>query len=106
MLVVVVSMRVKPDRIDEFMEAIEAQAVNSLTLEPGCLRFDVLRQKDDPLAFTLYEIYRDEPAFFEDHRTTPHFAAWAAVAAEVLEGDRTNTQFIPVAPHLMPEAES
>ena len=59
---------------------------------------------DDPAAYLLYEIYVDEPAFFEAHRATPHFAEWAAVAAQVLDGERVTTLATPVVLHLIGEA--
>jgi hypothetical protein len=30
--------------------------------EPGCLRFDVVADRDDPQRFYFYEVYRDEAA--------------------------------------------
>jgi len=40
-LAVVVDVEVKPDRLDEFMEAITIDAIGSRN-EEGCYRFDVL----------------------------------------------------------------
>ena len=104
MLAVIVMLRPKADRIDEFLAAITAQAEASLGEEPGCLRFDVLRIRDDPDAFMLYEIYADEEAFIEAHRSTAHYAVWDAAAAELLEGARTTILALPVTPELMPES--
>ena len=104
MLIVMVSMRVRAGEQARFLAAIERQAGLSLRTEPGCLRFDVLRMIDDPAAYLLYEIYVDEPAFFEAHRATPHFAEWAAIAAEVLDGERVTRLATPVVPHLIAEA--
>lgn len=96
MLIVMVSMRVMAGQEARFLAAIERQAGLSLRTEPGCLRFEVVRMIDDPAAYLLYEIYVDEPAFFEAHRVTPHFAEWAAVAAEVLDGERVTTLATPI----------
>lgn len=104
MIAVVVSMRVKPDGIDEFVAAITTQAEASLRDEPGCLRFDVLRLRDDPYGFLLYELYVDETAFFDQHRSSPHYATWSRAAAELLEGDRTTTIALPVVEHLISES--
>jgi len=38
------------------------EAVQSEGDEPGCLRFDVLGNIDDPLKFYFYEVYKDEAA--------------------------------------------
>jgi quinol monooxygenase YgiN len=103
MLVVMVSMHIKAGEEKRFLAAIERQAELSLSLEHGCLRFDVLRLNDDSSAYLLYEVYVDEPAFFKAHRSTPHFAEWAATATEVLDGERVTTLATPVIPRLMAE---
>jgi len=88
----VVSMRVRPERRDGFIDAMTENAVAALRDEPGCRVFDVLEDDDDPGHFVLYENY-DDRAAFEHHRTTPHFARWRSVADEYLqpEGGQHNT---------------
>jgi (4S)-4-hydroxy-5-phosphonooxypentane-2,3-dione isomerase len=81
MYVVIVSARVKPEQRGRFLEAIEDNAVSAVRDEPDCLRFDVVRNREDPDHYLFYEVYRDEPAF-QAHRDTPHFARWRE-AAEV-----------------------
>lgn len=93
MLAVTVSVRVKPDRRDQFLEAIVRQADASRELEPGCVRFDVLENEDDPLAFLLIEVYSEPSDFYEAHRETQHYAEWLKASAEVLEGERTITTY-------------
>ena len=41
MFVVTVTFRVKEELFNEFLEKMKEQADNSLTLEPGCLQFDI-----------------------------------------------------------------
>ena len=43
--------------------------------EPGCLRFDVLQDKDDKSKFVIQEVYKDEAAL-EDHKKTDHYNQW------------------------------
>jgi autoinducer 2-degrading protein len=105
MFTVIVTLQVRPDRIDEFLRGIRANARASLRDEPGCLRFDVHRSAEDAHRFLLYEIYADEVAFREAHRTAPHYAAWRAVADRcVVEGGHVNTFAAPVFPDDLPEA--
>src|SRR5262245_31045515 len=85
MYVVIVSARVKPEQRGRFLEAIEANAVTSVREEPGCLRFDVVVDNDDPDHYLFYEVYRDSDAFAA-HRETGHFARWRE-AAEVSLSD-------------------
>ena len=61
-LAVVVHIEVKPDKLDDFMEAITIDASGS-RFEEGCYRFDVLRHVDNPNKFTFYEVYKSDQAF-------------------------------------------
>jgi len=81
MYVLIVSAKIKPEQRGRFLEAIEENAVTAVRDEPGCLRFDVVRDADDPQHYLFYEVYRDEDAF-KAHRATEHFARWRQ-AAEV-----------------------
>lgn len=91
MQALIVSLRVRPAERKAFLTAIRADAEASVNNEPGCIRFDVLADPDDPNRFTLYELYRDADALAA-HRATPHFASWREAAARVLEpeGGQTN----------------
>jgi autoinducer 2-degrading protein len=83
MYVLVVSARVKPEQRGRFLEAIEENAVSAVRDEPGCLRFDIVRDNDDPDHYLFYEVYRDAEAFAA-HRDSEHFARWREAADEVL----------------------
>ncbi|MEX2134206.1 MAG: putative quinol monooxygenase [Acidimicrobiia bacterium] len=96
MFTVTVSVRVKPDRREDFLSAITRQAEASRELEPGCLRFEILEDARDPLEFFLIEVYSEPAAFRPTHRETPHYAEWARVADEVLEGERIVNTFTAV----------
>ena len=84
MLAMWVKVRVKPDQRDRFLKAIEVDALGSEGDEPGCMRFNVLQDGQDPNVYYFYEVYRDDAAL-EAHRATPHFAAWRA-AVDTLDG--------------------
>lgn len=86
MYALIVSVRVKPERREEFLQAIEEDGRGSREDEPGCLRFDVLQDNADPNHYFFYEVYRDEAAF-KAHTEAPHFQGWSnAVKAGVLDG--------------------
>jgi autoinducer 2-degrading protein len=76
MICMLIEVHVKPSKINEFLEIIRYDAIRSEGDEPGCIRFDVLRDNDDPLKFFFYEVYRDEAAR-QAHRKMPHYAKWA-----------------------------
>ena len=83
MFALVVPLKVKPEMREKFLAAAQDDSICSVRDEPGCLRFDVLQDNNDPNRFFFYEVYRDENAV-KAHQATPHYARWRAVAAEIL----------------------
>jgi quinol monooxygenase YgiN len=84
MYALLVSLKVKPERREEFLRAAEEDSRGSREDEPGCLRFDVMHDISDPDHYYFDEVYRDEAAF-KAHTQAPHYQVWAAaVQAGVL----------------------
>jgi autoinducer 2-degrading protein len=75
MIGLVVSVRIKPERREEFLRAVEEDSRGSREDEPGCYRFDVLQDQQDENHYYFYEIYRDEDAVAA-HRQAPHYQGW------------------------------
>jgi len=91
MFSLVVQVEVRPERREDFLVAIAANAAASVRDEPGCLRFDVCSVDGDEHRFLFYELYVDAAAF-EAHRAAPHFADWRVAAARTLvPGSQVNT---------------
>ena len=82
MFIVLVQVQVKRELLGEFKAAILKNAELSVQRDPGCVRFDVLQQEDDPTRWFFYEVYEKEQAWV-DHRASAHFLAFKEV------GDRT-----------------
>jgi (4S)-4-hydroxy-5-phosphonooxypentane-2,3-dione isomerase len=78
MFIVLVKVQVKPELTEEFKGAILRNAELSVQRDPGCVRFDVLRQEDDPTRWFFYEVYEKEQAWV-DHRKSAHFLAFMEV---------------------------
>jgi quinol monooxygenase YgiN len=95
MFVVTVAFRSVPDRATDFLAALRENAATSLRDEPGCHRFDVCTDPDDPEAFFLYELYTDAQAF-EAHKATRHFLAFDALVRDWTAGKTVKTY------HLLP----
>jgi quinol monooxygenase YgiN len=91
MLVVLVHIHVKAVMVDDFKAACIENARNSLQ-EPGVVRFDVLRQQDDPTNFTLVEIYRT-PEAAAAHKQTAHYKKWAEAAADMMAAPRYSVKY-------------
>ena len=96
MIAIWVKVKVKADRRADFLKAIEVDALGSEGDEPGCARFNVLQDGQDPNTYYFYEVYKDEAAL-EAHRAAPHYAVWRA-AADTLDGPAQATRVTPVFP--------
>ena len=70
MLAVWVTVKIKPELRQEFLDAIEVDAIGSERDEPGCARFNVLQDAEDENTYYFYEVYKDEAARLE-HRAAP-----------------------------------
>jgi autoinducer 2-degrading protein len=80
MYVTLVHVHVKPENLQDFIEASLENARESVK-EPGNMRFDVLQSSDDPTRFVLYEAY----ATAEDaaaHKGTVHYQRWRETVAD------------------------
>jgi autoinducer 2-degrading protein len=98
---VLVTIDARPETIDDFTAGLHANAA-ATRAEPGCLRFDVLRAKDDPHRFILYELYADEDAFFTGHRQAAHYPAWRELCDRCVQpSGRRNTYAVPDRPDEM-----
>jgi autoinducer 2-degrading protein len=90
MFIVIVTLDVDPDRVDEFSELIAANARSSVELEPGCLVFEVNRSLEIANRFYLYEVYTSEEAFVVEHKGSDHFATFIARSAPLtIPGSKT-----------------
>lgn len=69
---VCVTFSLHPDRVEDFMPLMIANAQTSLAQEEGCLQFDVLTEPDRPAEVFLYELYTDRAAF-DVHLGSTHF---------------------------------
>ena len=96
MLVVHVHVRVRPERVDDFLVASRANAEASLR-EPGVLRFDVVQDLADAPHVVLVEVYRDDDAAAA-HKQTPHYATWRDTVEEMMAAPRQSTRYASVFP--------
>ena len=97
MVVLHVTVQVKPEHVAEFLEVIRYDAEHSENDEPGCLRFDLIQDKDDPHRFYFYEVYRDDAAL-EAHRRAPHFKHYFEKSRSLLAAPperRIGKNFVP-----------
>ena len=96
MLVVHVHVRIRPERIGDFLAATVINARASLA-EPGVLRFDIIQDQADPAHAVLVEVYRDDDASAA-HKLTPHYASWRDAVADMMAEPRESVRYLAVFP--------
>lgn len=96
MLVVLVTVQVKPEYLEDFLAATVVNATNSRA-EPGILRFDVLQDQSVPENVTLVEVYRDVAATVA-HKETAHYERWRDTVADMMAVPRSSQKFDVVDP--------
>ncbi|HQH71114.1 MAG TPA: putative quinol monooxygenase [bacterium] len=96
MLIVHVSVHVKPDCIESFKSATIENARHSVR-EPGIARFDVVQQTDDPARFVLVEVYRN-PEAPARHKETAHYQTWRDAVEPMMAEPRKSLKFQAVYP--------
>ena len=80
MHVVVVRFQIHRKHVEDFRQAILAQADNALAHEVGCLQFDVCEVPGEPTQFLLYEVY-ESPEAFNLHQQMAHTRNFRQCAA-------------------------
>jgi quinol monooxygenase YgiN len=96
LLIVHVSVHVKPDRIDAFKAATVENARHSLD-ESGVVRFDVLQQAGERGRFVLTEVYRS-PEAAAAHKETIHYLRWRDAVADMMAEPRSSVKFENIFP--------
>jgi quinol monooxygenase YgiN len=81
--VVFVQVTIRPEMAEEFEAALLHNARESVRRDPGCVRFDVSQDKEQPTRWILHEVY-DGPDAHAAHRQAPHFLAYDAIAAKAV----------------------
>jgi (4S)-4-hydroxy-5-phosphonooxypentane-2,3-dione isomerase len=91
MQVLLVDIKVKPDRVEAFKKATLENAAASRK-EPGIARFELLADAANPCHFVLVEGYRDADAPAR-HKETAHYLKWKELAEPMLAEPRTRALF-------------
>ena len=97
MIALIVTIQIQPEHREAFMESMLDDARGSNNDEPGCLRFDVLQDNEDPNKIHLYEVYRDQTAL-DAHRQAPHYTKWRETVKDWFDGEIVRRVASPVFP--------
>ena len=96
MIVTCVHVNVKPEAVEGFIKATEENH-NQTVKEPGNLRFDFLRQQDDPCRFMIYEVFESEEAI-KNHKDTSHYIKWRDSVAGFMAEPRKGIKYSIIQP--------
>ena len=96
MTITCVHIHVKPDAVNSFINATIANHLESVK-EPGNLRFDFLRQSDDPGRFMIYEAYESEEAA-ASHKSTDHYLRWRDIVKDFMAEPRQGVKYNIIEP--------
>ena len=77
MFAIFVTIEVKPEHVEEFIEATVIEGRGTVGGEQGVFQFHMLTDEDRPNVFCFFEIFRDAAAW-ETHRETENFKIWRA----------------------------
>jgi autoinducer 2-degrading protein len=96
MVVTTVLVKVKPDRVADFVKATIPNHEGSVR-ERGNMRFDLLQSEQDPTQFLLYEAYESEQAAAA-HKEQTHYLMWREEVAEMMAEPRQGIRYRAVRP--------
>lgn len=79
-----VELQLHPEKRDAYLARARQHRANVMANEPGCQRFDVSTEEENPNIVRLYEVYDDDAAV-EHHMQTPYMIAYREETAPMIE---------------------
>ena len=68
--------KVLPEHVDDYIENMRVCAEKT-NLEPGCIRYEVMQDLEDPTMMCLFQVFKDEVAYLA-HQEAEHHKVWIA----------------------------
>lgn len=90
----IAQLRIKPDQLAAFKEAVREEMRDALRLEPGVIAIYAVADRTDPNCLTFFERYVDDEAY-EFHRETPHFKKYFETTKSMIL-ERVLVEALPV----------
>ena len=82
--VLVAELEINPSQLEAFKAAIKENGETAIRVEPGCLGFNAVFEKENPTRVRLFEIYTNADAF-KTHLETPHFKKYAETTKDMVK---------------------
>lgn len=91
MNIALIHIVVKPERIDEFIDAT-LKNVEESRKEPDIITFDLIQDESDSSKFILFEEYKDKNAA-NQHKDTRHYRVWREEVMDMMAEPRQGIWF-------------
>lgn len=85
MMTFLARMKVKEDKVDEFVRLAEALTEKVRELEPETVNYEFFKLRDEPLGYAVFEQFKSEEAE-QAHQETPHFKELAPDLIDCIDG--------------------
>jgi autoinducer 2-degrading protein len=66
--------KILPERVDDYIVNMRICAQKS-NQEPGCIRYEVMQDVEDPTLMFLFQVFTDEAAY-QVHQDSEHHRVW------------------------------
>lgn len=96
MQIIAVNVQVKPECVEAFKAATQANVEGSLR-EPGIAQFDLCQLNDDGTRFLLIEAYRTPEAVLA-HKETAHYKTWRDAVNSMMAVPRSGFRYTRLFP--------
>ncbi len=97
MYVVCVQVHVKPEFVEQFIQASHDNHLATRLNESGNVRWDLSQSEEDPTRFMIYEVYRTKDDF-PIHQQTEHYLQWKATVADWMAEPRVGLKYTNLYP--------
>ncbi|KPF92031.1 antibiotic biosynthesis monooxygenase [Novosphingobium sp. AAP83] len=95
MIGIVMHVRTKPDKSNEFAQLMTQLQQDVRAGEPDVLVYQVMRSDDDPSVFLITEVFANEAAYLA-HPEMPYHKAMSAAGWACVEGEPVITRCKPL----------
>jgi quinol monooxygenase YgiN len=72
--------KILPEHLDDYIKNMNvcAEASNK---EPGCVRYEVMQDEDDPHMMCLFQVFQDADAY-QAHQDSAHHVTWVDISKD------------------------
>ncbi|WP_439534570.1 putative quinol monooxygenase [Polymorphobacter sp.] len=95
MIGILMQVRTKPEKSDEFARLTAQLQKDVRAHEPGVLVYQVMRSEEDPALFVMTEVFADEAAY-KAHPDMPYHQAMSAAGWACVDGQPVIQRFTPL----------